>query len=465
VKYHDPADGASGRSPELDAVSQLEGRLRAAFRARASEVRTPTPPLDLTPPPARHGVLADGHGGARTLATTRWLVSVGAAMAMLAIIVGALAVADALAGHPAPQAGPIQTGVPPYYVALVAGRPRSDYPSAAFVATVRATSTGVILATVRAPRPYAFASVTAAPDDRTFVVLAVGPFNRARPVRPFTRTYAQRFFELRIDPAAPTPSARAELTPLSQADFASGLQVQAMALSPNGQSLATILADPSHMIGSVTPEQLTIFNLATGGQQTWTRDVCAYSRCAQGPIGDGLPLAQDPNRVQLSWTSNGRSLLFIAGPTGSQVRLLQVDAPGSNLTGDSHALPVSTAIQIWNEAVITPDGKSVFIQYGSLTGSAERGNLLRFSASTGKATMVNQVVTWLGGEPTGSGPDYVVWTNDDGSTFIVLGARPGPIKAAPGQLTATPSGQTAGIYAGSRYAPLPWPAGVVDAAW
>jgi hypothetical protein len=464
VKPQDPADGMTGKQPEQEGVSRLEHQLRTAFRTRASEIPVATP-LDLHPRPA-----ADNFGGgrqrrARTIAGATWLIPLGTAIAVLAVIVGALAVAHALPAHQTPSVGPIQKKVPPYYVALMAEQPTLQYPAEASVATVRVTSTGDVVARVRAPKPYVFVSVTAATDDRTFVLFAVGPFSKLQPhENPIDRTYAQGFFILHIRPAAPTPSARAQLTTLSQATIGSGLQVQAMALSPNGQSLATILSDPSRAIGTVVPAQLTIFNMASGAQRTWTREVCAYGQCAPGPIGDGS-IVTDANAIQLSWTSDGRYVLFIAGPTGSQVRLLDVDAPGSNLISDSQELPVRTYVRYWNSAVIAPDGKSVFIQY-PLNGSALAGTLLRFSATTGKAAaVVNQVRTNLGGAATGSGPDYVLWTNDDGSKLIVLGAPPGTNTGTAGQLTSVPSGQTAGVYSGHRYTPLPWSAGVVDAAW
>jgi hypothetical protein len=462
VKDHDSADDATGEAPGPDAIVQLENRLRTAFRAKASEIPMP-PPLDLQPGRAADPLGGDRRGRTRTIAPAKWLVPLGTAIAVLAVIVGTLAVARALPARQIPSAGPIQKNVPPYYVALMAEQPTRQYPAGASVATVRETSTGDVVARVRAPRPYAFVSVTAATDDRTFVLFAVGPYSQLEPrENPLDRTYAQGFFVLRIHPTVATASARAQLTSYP-ATIGSGLQVQAMALSPNGQSLATILADPSRTIGTVVPEQLTIFNLAGGAQRTWTREVCAYGRCAAGPVGNGS-IVTEASATQLSWTSDGRHLLFIAGPTGSQVRLLDVDAAGSDLTTDSQVLPIRTLIRNWNSAVITPDGKLVFIQY-SLNASASAGTLLRFSTTTGKATVVSQALTNLGVAATGYGPDHLLWTNDDGSKFIVLGIAPGKIKGTAGQLTIVSSGQTAGVYSGRRYTPLPWPAGVVDAAW
>ncbi len=443
MKHHDPAGDATWRPPAPDVIAELENRLRTVFRAQAREIPT-SPPLELLP----------RRGAARTLASSKWTVSVAAAVAVLAIIAGALAVAGALPGRQPPPAGPIQTTVPPYYVALVASLPSQQHyyvAARASVADVRATSTGAVVATVTAPPPYAFVSVTAAADDRTFVLYAVGPSSMTTKA-PYYDIYAQRFFMLHIDPTASTAASRARLTGLPRAGIASELQVEAMALSPNGQSLAAIFTDPSRAVRTNEPGQLTIFNLADGSRRTWIREFCAYGRCAQGPIGDGS-IVFDPGEVQLSWTSDGQSLLFLTGPEGSQLRLLDVDAPGRNLIADSHALPVRTAYPNWTDAVLTPDGQSVFIQYSTMSGDAvSRNILLRVSATTGKTTAVVQVLR------DAHSADYLLWTDDDASKFIVLRAADGP-----GEMN--PSGQTAGIYSGRRYTPIPWPTGVIDAAW
>jgi hypothetical protein len=404
-------------------------------------------------------------------ARRRWLIPAGAAVAVVAITAGALAVAGVLPGQQTAPAAQIQTSVPPYYVALTASRgvPFAPDPGPANVATVRATWTGAVLATVRAPRAYAFDAITAATDDRSFVLLAVGPFKHAgNPFRGILagNDYAQRFFYLRINPAARKPSARAHLTPLPQAAIGKGEVVESMALSPNGQSLAVIVADPSRSIGTVTPAQLTIFNLANGAQQTWTRDVCAYGKCAPGPIGAEGSILMQPSILQLSWTSDGRSLLYITGPASAQVRLLDTDTPGGNLTADSRTLPVTTAVRNWDDAVMTPDGTKVFIDYTSGANPRSYGQtLLRFSARTGRAAVVNHILLSSGNFGSLYGPDLLAWTNSSGSKIIVIGARPGKQANHPKFPFLLEHYPTAGVYTGSRYTPLPWPHGIIDAAW
>jgi hypothetical protein len=449
-------------------MTELEERLRTAFRAKAGEIPASPPPLELDPPAAPDAAPSERRGKSRLPGSRRWLIPATAAAAVLAVAAGALAVAGLLPGQQTAPAAPIQTNVPPYYVALMAskGIPELYYPGTSNVATVRATSSGRVLARVRAPRPYAFAEITAATDDRSFVLLAVGPFTKAPkfPGMFQDKDYSQRFYYLRIHPAARNPSARVQLTPLPQVSIQSGTQVQAMALSPDGKSLAVIMSNLNQTIGTVTPSQLTIFNLGSGAQQTWTRDVCAYGKCAPGPIGgDASPLFES-SALQLSWTSDGRSLLFITGPTGSQVRLLNVDTPGGNLMADSYALPVSTAVRYWDDAVITPNGKTIFIDYNSEVGGYGQ-TLLRFSARTGRATVVNHILLSQGKYGSLYGPDLLAWTNYSGSKIIVVGARPGQQANNPKFPFLLEHYPTAGVYTGSQYTPLPWPHGIIEAAW
>jgi hypothetical protein len=400
--------------------------------------------------------------GARVM--RRWFAPVAAAGVAVALI-AACGGAPTQATQQASGAAPRQVNVPPYYVALIGPGPEQQLaPSPASVAVVRATATGAVLARITPPRQYAFTTVSGAADDRTFVLYGVGP---ASGDTVQYGTYRQRLFLLHINPAASSPSARAQLTELPAADIPGGHQRQllAMALAPDGTSLAAIFFRRI-TVAPYSTGYLTVFNLADGTQRTWTRNVCEHGTCAKEAIGDGFPLIMYPSRVQLSWTSDSRSLLFIAGQTGSEVRLLNVGAPGTSLMTDSRALPVRTAIRLWSDAVITPNGRTVFIEYSSGAATVVL-NLLRFSAASGDSTVVNHVVLFTEGQATGTGPDDVLWTNDNGSKIIVLGAQPGPKKGGlHGQIfTPTPSGQTAGIYDGTRYTPIPWPANVVDAAW
>jgi len=110
---------------------------------------------------------------------------------------------------------------------------------------------------------------------------------------------------------------------------------------------------------------------------------------------------------------------------------------------------------------MTPDGKTVFAVYptGRVPYSAPLFyNLVRLSVQTGTLTRINKLtVSGRGSRYTGYnmgsvvGPDDVLWTSGDGGKAIVADVRPGI--------------PNAGIYSGSRYTPIPWPANIVGAAW
>ncbi len=132
-------------------------------------------------------------------------------------------------------------------------------------AELRSTQTGAVLAEVTPPKPYvSFTGVTAAADDRTFVVSAQGPV-RSFGMPPFP---AQRFFLLRIDQACQA-GARMTLTALPAGYVPPGHGIHDMALSPDGTQLA---AD----IGSDPPfdDKLYVFDLATGTERAWSVRTC-----------------------------------------------------------------------------------------------------------------------------------------------------------------------------------------------
>ncbi len=151
-----------GRTP-------LEDRVRDAIRAKAAEVSPDAvPPLRLP-----------GRPGPRRRAGRAWAAPLAAATGVAAALALVLALTSVI--HPGRSAGDHPTGLaalPRYYVALTFTGSEAfggigTFSSPQTKAVIRATASGRALATVTPPRPYAtFAGVTAAADDRTFVVAA-----------------------------------------------------------------------------------------------------------------------------------------------------------------------------------------------------------------------------------------------------------------------------------------------------
>jgi hypothetical protein len=441
-------------------MTELEERLRSAFRTRAEDIPDVAPELDL-PDGGRDSVVRRGADRVRALGRKRWLAPAGAAIAVLGVV-GGLFAASGAAPRSTPATAPIQLTVPRYYVALDSNRPPSSYPEPLAYATLRETATGAVLARIKPPTPYdTFVAVSGAADDRTFVLLAMGRTD------PFTQITPERFFLLQIDPTASSPAGRVQLTALPASDIPGGStaryallgnQVDTMALSPNGTELAALLSLTASSRQATEVTYLYVYNLATGSVRTWLR------KCAKCQLGDDLAYREeDPDLATLSWAASGKSLAFMVGTAlyPGQLRLLDLSAPGDNVQPNSTPFDIRSPAATWNQVVMTPDGKSVFFSFNFTRGSPPRpavsASLLRFSVATGGLTRINTVPLILRGGHAGgysdSPPllaDTILWTNYNGSKIIVADAAPG---------------HTAGVYSNGTYTPLQWPANAIGAAW
>jgi hypothetical protein len=418
-------------------MTALQDKLRAALRETADEIPAQAPPLDLSPQPRAS---RDG----RNTRWCAWAAPLAAAALVLAAVGASLAVAGNLRHQPVtagPQTG--VNGVPAYYVALITAKPQSDVANdldssslAYSAAELRSTQTGAVLARITPPKPYvSFTGVTGASDDRTFVVSAQG----AQPsvVPPFP---AQRFFLLRIDPAAQA-GARMTLTALPAGDVPAGNGIHDMALSPDGTHLAAGLGS---RLGYA--EKLDVFDLATGTERAWSTRTCA--ECM--PIASGGMVWMGVNADALSWTADSQHVAFIWGNT---VRLLDTRAAGSDILTDSKTVATwtggVTGLNQWRGAIITPDGRTV-LGIEQLAGRNLKGpireRLVSWSTATGQqiAVLNNLNARKLG--------DYeqILYTSADGRVLVLTYQRPGAKAAI--------------VYDG-RSTPIPWSPYIGVAAW
>jgi hypothetical protein len=427
----------------------LEDKLRAAIHATAEEIPADPPPLRLDSPkptPRRRpwsrpslsaGRIRTGWGGRNP-----WLAPLAAAAVVVAVILGSLAVTGGGAGRvtPATRATPATlAGVPPYYVALTRlggafnpGGEGMPVDAIADGAEVRSTATGAVLATIALPQPYEFfGSITAAADDRTFVLSAEEGFEH---------TQGNRLFVLHIDPASQGPATgparhvRVSLEPLPASLPAS--DSTAMALSPDGTSLAAEIGD-----------RLYVFNLVTGTQRTWS-----FQRSSGYSFGPGTACR---DCGALSWTTDGQHLAFIyfgASANSAAVGLLDTSGPGTNALAVSKPVALSAAdttmTEHWRGAVITPDGRTVLAGADLATKGGPDG-LLKVSTATGKVTAILSI------PDTNTNSDQVLYTNATGNVLVVSSYPDS------GQIT----GLNAGILRGDTYTPIPWMFTTVTAAW
>jgi hypothetical protein len=426
-------------------MTGLENKLRAALRDTADEIPAVPPPLRLPPErdPARSGPVWPGQR--RWIS---WAAPLAAAALVLAVVAASLAVVHGGSGRTTNKpAG--RAAVPPYYVALTAPAYPDVYNGNATVAEVRATATGAVLAKVVPPKPYVhFAGVTAAADDRTFVLVAEAKSNPpARQQKPgqLPRPYYQpsRFYLLRFDPG----TGRASLRGLPVTFIPANAEVHDMALSPDGTSLA---ADIGPVLSGT---RLAVFDLATGTERAWSFKTCAQCNPSGGGLGYG---GTSPDA--LSWTGDGKHVAFVgpnrAGwPSHSTVRLLDVTLPGSDLLANSRPVatlpPGDNATDLsWRGAIITPDGQTVVIVEELATDGAPimvRDRLLKVSVTTGRVTVVNDLNVLAGYQY-----EQVMHSNATGSVLVVSGVR---------------KGMTAGVLRGNRYTPIPWDRHIATAIW
>jgi hypothetical protein len=423
----------------------LEDKLRAAIHATAEEIPADPPPLRLGSPglsprrrswfrPSLAAVrIRPGWGGRNP-----WLAPLAAAAVVVAVVLGSLAVTGGGTGRatPATPAAPGLVGVPPYYVALTrlggVFNPGGEImPDGAIAdgAEVRSTATGAVLATIALPQPYEFfGSITAAADDRTFVLSAAEAFGH---------TQGNRLFVLHIDPgpaASPARHARVSLQPLPASFPAS--DSTAMALSPDGTSLAAEIGD-----------SLYVFNLVTGTQRRWSLPSSSgYS------FGPGTPCL---DCHALSWTADGQHIAFIcfgASANSAAVGLLDTSSAGTNALAVSKPVALSVAdtnmTEHWRGAIITPDGRTVLAGADLATKGGPDG-LLKVSTATGKMTAILSIPN------TNTNSDQVLYTNATGNVLVVSSYPDS------GQMT----GLNAGILRADTYTPLPWMFTTVTAAW
>jgi hypothetical protein len=418
-------------------MTPLPDKLRAALRETADEIPAEAPPLHLSPWPtaAQNGRSTRWHA---------WAAPLAAAALVIATVVVSLTVAGSLTHQPGATGQPAGLyGVPAYYVALTTtAKPRSDVEnmldSASLVdsaAELKSTQTGAVLAKITPPKPYvSFTGVTGAADDRTFVLSAQGPEPHVVPPFP-----AQRFFLLRIDPAAQA-GARMTLTALPARYVPAGYGIRDMALSPDGTRLTAEIGNSALFAG-----ELTVFDLATGTERAWsvrTCPECVYSG------GGMLWFGVNPDAV--SWTADSQHVAFIWGNT---VRLLDTRAAGSGLLTDSKTVATwtggLTGLNQWRGAIITPDGRTVLgieqLAGNNLNGPI-REHLVRWSAATGHQTAV---LNNLNARKLG---DYeqILYTSDDGRVLVLTYQRPGA---------------KATIVHDGRSTPIPWSPYITMAAW
>jgi hypothetical protein len=430
-------------------MTPLEDKLRAAIHATAEEIPADPPPLRLGSP----GLIPRRR-------RNPWLAPLAAAVLVVAVVLGSLAVTRSGSGTATPSTPPGLAGLPPYYVTLSAPPGQSGIIRSA--AQVRSTATGAVLATIAAPKPYAgFTAVTAAADDRTFVLETQGAgfsIDRIRQLEsqhPGSVEYGAplRLFVLHIDLAPKDPK-----TPQSPETHISGVSLQAlpasfipagqgiwgMALSPDGTSLAAASSAGSE---DGYDMHLIVFNLVTGTRRIWGFDSADEIYMPAEILGG------------LSWTADGQHVAFTgpgASAGSSALRLLDTSDPGPNALAASKPIPTPAAITHTDEgsttAIITPDGRTAVFATAVTTRDGQEmlgRRILKVSVATGQVTAILGTPKSLAGKPLDF--EWILYSNATGSVLVVSYAQG--------------RGTSAWILRGDTYTPLPWSPQTLTAAW
>jgi len=420
----------------------VEDRVRAATRARAALVRD-VRPLDLPEVPGR---------APRSRRWVAWTAPVAAAAAVAALAIS-LATVRHIPNAPVTPAAPVTLpavsgALPEYYAAL-------DDPSGPITqilpgqhetpvsVQVGDDRTGTLVATVHPPAGQTFAGLTAAADDRTFVVAAER--FPVQPLLPSANPVA--WYLLRLTPGSADP---VTVTRLPIPAEPAGTQVSAIALAPDGRELA-VMFQRNVRSGKPGPLVISLYSLATGASvRTWTADTKGF------PAGFGWYYGRYSNTA-LTWLDGGRTLAvtdgintsasgppFTYGFSQVTIRTVDADSPSGNL------LDISTVVfrvpdgADCDTVQLTGDGQTVLCaQYGGNTAkrsTADAPKFVAYSVATGKSRLLYQL---KGAYEVGLAD--VLWASPTGSTLLGAvyaettwphpGTRQGPAHQAAGLLT------------------------------
>jgi hypothetical protein len=274
----------------------VEDRLRATTEAVTAAMR-PVRPLDLPPSRSAARATAKQSRARSPRHWSGWLVPVAAAVAVIAVAATLVAVrtVSGPAPHGESQSGPATSGgvadpdqVPAYYAMI--GKPTTVAPADV---TIAETATGKALFTIKPPKNTSFANVTAAADDRTFVV-SVAPFGTRGPVQA-----TLSWDLLRISPGATSYTLRRLSIPAMPPNTLLG----GLALSPDGTELAVMFHSNTAAALIEGTATLSVYSVASGqALHTWQ----SVSKQSLEAIGAN----SDPSGT-VTWLANGHGLAFV----------------------------------------------------------------------------------------------------------------------------------------------------------
>ena len=465
-------------------MSREEDLIRSTTQAIASTVRE-VPPLRLEPAAGELRSPARAPRRLRGGRRNRWRSWAGpltAAAVVVALAIALVVVRDipngsAVPKNPTPSTAP--GGVPRYYVALKqlagdvnSGTQRNDI-------VVGDSLTGKTLATFAPPARTAFESVTAAADDRTFVVFAVTSSNGKFSASAKDAKLTGSWYEVRLAPgtAAPARLSRLPIEPLTEpvstggyVNFGLGhfIPTFASALSGSGQELAVPESNGSRGLA------VKVFSVATGQLlHDWTTNDRSIAQEPSLTWIDGdreLALesrSQTVHQVGSKYSVSSATTVRewpVAGPASGDLGAVSKvvwDVPAGK--GTSAALENCTEPVVGGVDVISADGKTLSCGTASGWYTTESISFLTFPLT------ISPTAAAKGG--TGYRTDYlespvkakgsyspeVLWTSSSGDTLIgaVIPLVGGSVPAA--------NGLQIGVISHGKFTPLRLPSNLLPA--
>jgi hypothetical protein len=440
-------------------MTETADRLTDALTAAAAIMRPDETRALSSPVPGRLASPVSGPVRRRPGRLRAWLVPVGAAASVVAIILAAVS----LAGHPgkipAPRTGPGQApagagpgitslaGVPsvsgtrtppPRFYVIIVGKGITRSGDELMAVQVRRTSDGQVTGTMPAlPAGWILGrqiSVTA--DDRTFTVAA-----ETQAVCPSSTATRTRFYQFKVTSTGHITGVRAV------GKLVTGDPVSEFAASPDGTEVAYAqqgcaeAASPALNVGVIH-----IMNVTSGAVRSWHSTVSAAT-----------PARVTTQIEAMSWTADGRTLAadyLWKLPEGSlDLAVLGLDATssGGSLQAHSHLLFSQSArcpVCVYT-AVINPDGSTLTAAVASPVPPLPsqpgmpryRLSVLRLAVATGKPTGIlyrsapsNGTYNDGGLVPVlsadGQGQHWILWNDPEGFGWI-SGGKLIPFPRAP----------------------------------
>jgi hypothetical protein len=427
-----------------------EDQFRSILREEAADITAESvPPLSR---PDRDLIgLSRGPASSGSPRGRRWLVPLGAAAAVTAIVAAATAIATGTHGHlgGAPSAESHVIGGPPYYVLIQVtfGKPgkertipiatttsptgTSTSPTVTFTGpignttsaipptirirntisqittTIRDTMTGAVLATVHPPRGYSFANAAPGANDDSFLLLADNQHGDPAAI-----------YLLRFNPAARSTTLTRLAIPVTR-------DTQEFAMSPTGTEVAVVSGTDGPQTAK-TSWRLQVYALSGRMIRQWRGPgvICADA------AGNSMPC--------LSWAASGY-LAFLWTNNGTNgaadgIRLIRAAAPSGSLLRASRLVVRINVLDVGN-LLLSGNGATIIaaVTLGHFSAFEE------FSTATGELTGRYWVTSGLYG-------GAVYWSSRTGSTLMV---------AAPYPRTSGNPQFPLGVLTRGRFTPLP----------